>query len=201
MVRIPRYRPDAAFPTYAYVPGRDPHPVSDPRGHSYGRGPVGIAAPDPKDPAGSPEFLYGVDLFNHGYYWEAHEAWEALWLACGRTGSTADFLKGLIKLAAAGVKAREGRASGVRRHAERAAELFGEAAIGLGGGTVLGLEVKPLIEAAKEIAASPPVDDDRPADGKPVFAVRLMPEASAGRGACGNPALREEGGENSFLET
>jgi Domain of unknown function (DUF309) len=21
---------------------------------------------------------HGLDLFNHGYYWEAHEAWESL---------------------------------------------------------------------------------------------------------------------------
>src|SRR5690606_31063398 len=25
------------------------------------------------------DFRYGVDLFNHGFPWEAHEAWEALW--------------------------------------------------------------------------------------------------------------------------
>jgi hypothetical protein len=36
----------------------------------------------------------------------------------------ADLLKGLIKLAAAGVKAREGSSDGVRRHLLRAAELF-----------------------------------------------------------------------------
>ena len=47
-----------------------------------------------------------------------------LWHAAGRTGATADFLKGLIKLAAAGVKVREGRAAGVRRHAERAVDLL-----------------------------------------------------------------------------
>ena len=53
----------------------------------------------------SHDYLLGCDLFNHGYYWEAHETWEGLWNACGRSGTTADFLKGLIKLAAAGVKA------------------------------------------------------------------------------------------------
>ncbi|TGQ49534.1 DUF309 domain-containing protein, partial [Mesorhizobium sp. M1C.F.Ca.ET.210.01.1.1] len=26
-------------------------------------------------------FRWGIDLFNHGYYWEAHEAWEPLWHA------------------------------------------------------------------------------------------------------------------------
>ena len=34
---------------------------------------------------------------------KSHVAWESLWMACGRKGAVADFLKGLIKLAAAGV--------------------------------------------------------------------------------------------------
>ena len=72
----------------------------------------------------STHYLLGVDLFNHGYYWEAHEAWEGLWHACGRAGEVAEFLKALIKLAAAGVKAREGNENGVRRAASRARELF-----------------------------------------------------------------------------
>ena len=110
----PRYVPQRSFPPYSYVPGKFPHPLSDPAGHSYGVPPV----------AGDDAFLQAVDLFNHGYYWEAHEAWESLWHAAGRTGPRADFLKGLIKLAAAGVKAREGNAAGVARHARRAVELF-----------------------------------------------------------------------------
>ncbi len=49
-------------------------------------------------------------------------------LACGRPpGPTADVLRGLIKLAAAGVKVREGREPGVRTHARRAAECFAAA--------------------------------------------------------------------------
>jgi hypothetical protein len=55
-------------------------------------------------------YLRGIDLFNFGYWWESHEAWEGLWRACGRRGPAADFLKGLIKLAAAGVKASTGTA-------------------------------------------------------------------------------------------
>ena len=62
-------------------------------------------------------------LFNAGYYWEAHDAWESLWHAHGRRGVVADVIKALIKLAAAGVKAREGHEHGVRIHAGRAAEF------------------------------------------------------------------------------
>ncbi len=110
----PRYAPARALPPYSYVPGKFPHPISDPAGHSFGH----TNAPQ------ADEFLYAVDLFNHGYYWEAHEAWELLWHAAGRSGWRADFFKGLIKLAAAGVKAREANVHGKTRHAKRAQELF-----------------------------------------------------------------------------
>ncbi len=119
----PRYS-DRKFPPYTYVPGRSPHPVSDPAGHMHGHEP---SAPPPLDPDNwrdSETYLYGVDLFNHGYYWESHEEWESLWHAAGRRGMVADFLKGLIKLAAAGVKSLEEKPTGVTRHTDRAMELL-----------------------------------------------------------------------------
>ena len=67
--------------------------------------------------------LFLIELFNAGYYWEAHEAWEGLWHAHGRRGATADLIKGLIKLAAAGVKVRERRPRGVITHSRRAASV------------------------------------------------------------------------------
>ncbi|ANT54464.1 hypothetical protein MEA186_01356 [Mesorhizobium amorphae CCNWGS0123] len=69
-------------------------------------------------------FRWGVDLFNHGYYWEAHEAWEPLWHAAKRSTQHRPFFKGLILLAAAGVKIREGKRGAAERHAARAAALF-----------------------------------------------------------------------------
>lgn len=125
---IPRFVPDAPFPPYSYVTGRFPHPTRDPAGHSFGVVPARCPTPDPNRWRECRAYLYGVDLFNHGYYWEAHEVWEGIWHACGRTGPTGNFFKGLIKLAAAGVKACEGRLAGVRRHAQRAAELFRQVA-------------------------------------------------------------------------
>src|SRR5437879_3265888 len=91
----PRLAPERSLPPYTFIPGRNPHPFSDPRGHSYGArtGPPELL--DPKEWRSCRTYLYGLDLFNHGYYWEAHEVWEGLWIACGRSGITADFLKGL----------------------------------------------------------------------------------------------------------
>jgi predicted metal-dependent hydrolase len=102
-------------------------------------------------------FCYAVDLFNHGYYWEAHEEWERLWQAAGRRGPVADFLKGLIKLAAAGVKQLEGRPAGTRNHARRAAELFrGLLPEADAAGQLAGLRLADLAAAAESLAASPP---------------------------------------------
>src|SRR5258708_8137214 len=112
----PRLLPDESFPPYTFVPGRNPHPVSDPQGHSHGKPPHHPPAPDVDRWYESRAYLRGADLFNHGFYWEAHEAWESLWHACGRSGPTADFLRGLIKLAAAGGKVREGAPQGVACH-------------------------------------------------------------------------------------
>ena len=101
-----------------------PHPMREPQGHSFGKAHSVASRPCADDWRECEEYLRGIDLFNHGYYWEAHESWEAVWNASGRKGVTADFMKGLIKLAAALVKAREGREQGVARHAARAEQLF-----------------------------------------------------------------------------
>ncbi len=102
-------------------------------------------------------FHRGVALFNAGYYWEAHEVWEELWHACGRRGTTADVLRALIKLAAAGVKVRERQEHGVRTHARRAAELL-VSAKECGDARLLGLDLAYLIERALDVATSPPRD-------------------------------------------
>ena len=122
----PRLLPERPFPPYAFIgEGRgNPHPRHDPAGHSHD---VPELTPPPFDPErwwDSPTYLYGIDLFNYGYYWEAHEEWEGLWVAAGKRGPASEFFKGLIKLAAAAVKVRQGQPTGVQRHGSRAAEHF-----------------------------------------------------------------------------
>ena len=41
----------------------------------------------------------GVELFNRGLYWEAHETWEQAWIP-DRRGPDRGFYKGLIQVAA-----------------------------------------------------------------------------------------------------
>jgi uncharacterized protein len=47
----------------------------------------------------TPRLLRGVDLFNSGRYWDAHEIWEAEWTP-DRKGPDSGFYKGLIQIAA-----------------------------------------------------------------------------------------------------
>ena len=117
----PRWLPQKSFPSYAYLPGREPHPVRDPTGHSYHVEPIPLAA---EPSLGSDIFLWGLDLFNHGYYWEAHEAWERLWQVADRDGPLRMLFKGLILLSAAGVKIRERKHVAAARHARHAAALL-----------------------------------------------------------------------------
>ena len=160
---VPRYAPERPLPAYSYVPGLFPHPFSDPRGHSFAQPQQVPDSFEPDASIESREFLYAIDLFNHGYYWEAHETWEALWKTVGRRGVTADFLKALIKLAAAGVKARERRPSGVQRHAARAAELLEltQSALGTGVQYYCGLDLVQLRFHARTLVDHPdlPVTD------------------------------------------
>lgn len=174
----PRHRPGLELPGYAYVPGRQPHPLRDPAGHSYGQEHAPLSDPQPQDIplqelATSPwgqQFLWGVDLFHAGFYWEAHEAWEANWLAAGRKNVWAACAQGLIKLAAAGVKAREGNTTGVARHARRAAELLSQAGADVAVCAWV-VNLRDLIAFATDLAENPVSDTDPCSAGKVIFPV------------------------------
>jgi hypothetical protein len=155
MSKIPVLLPEEPMPAYSYVPGKFPHPIRDPAGHSFGEAAEEVADFDPRRWRKSRAYLRGIDLFNHGFYWEAHESWEAVWNAAGRQGTVADFMKGLIKLAAACVKAREGSAIGVARHATRGDKLFRELqSTSATESSMMGLPLAELREIALCLAAS-----------------------------------------------
>jgi hypothetical protein len=170
----PRRLPQYSLPPYAYLPGKNPHPVRDPTGHSYHVEPIPVAA---EASLSSDAFLWGLDLFNHGYYWEAHEAWEGLWRVADRNGTLRTIFKGLILLSAAGVKIRERKNAAAARHAKRAAALFRqlpdrafERALGMSPAALA-----ECAEAATRIAADLQVT--APGEPQPVFNFILGPNA------------------------
>ena len=171
------------LPPYSFVPGGPwPHPTSSPHGHSFGLERSKLAPIDTVKTADSAPFLRGVALFNAGYYWEAHDAWESLWHAHGRRGVVADVIKALIKLAAAGVKVREGQDHGVRTHASRAADLFASA-LSNGASHQLGLNLAQWAERCRQIASDPPRDHgpiNAPVARVFVFSIELDPTRDSG---------------------
>lgn len=112
----PRYT-SRPLPAAAYVPGvsaRAERPVADaPR-----------AAVDVDALATDDGFRYALDLFNHGFPWEAHEAWEPLWFAAPRDRGERALLQGLIHTAAAAVKARAGALAAARGFVTSARTYF-----------------------------------------------------------------------------
>jgi predicted metal-dependent hydrolase len=68
-------------------------------------------------------FDFGCDLFDAGFYFEAHELWEQCWRAAKDVGNDDDasFVQGLILMAAAGVKLLAGNDESRHAHLSRAA--------------------------------------------------------------------------------
>jgi hypothetical protein len=150
----PRLLPEVPFPAYAHRPGRTPHPLRDPAGHSHGLARAAPAAPDPARWRDCRDYLLGIDLFNAGYFWEAHEAWEGLWQACGRVGPVAALMRALIALAAAALKREAGNAAGAAAHAARAGRLLSQAMEQ--AGRLMGLDLAGLARATDEWASGGP---------------------------------------------
>ncbi len=127
------------FPSYRFIPGLRPHPTRDPQGHSYDLEEEILESFNLDNWRVCKPYLYGVDLFNHHYWWEAHEAWEVVWKCVGRHTETGLFLQGLIQVAVAMLKTEQD----FRNAAERLAR-DGTTKLSLVKGTYLGVDVLAL---------------------------------------------------------
>lgn len=116
--------PDPAFPrltrrplpAYRFLNTGEPHPVRHADGHSYLRPEPNVAGEAAALAAGNwqacPEFCYGVDLYNYAYWWEAHEAWEAVWQCYPLDSAMRHVLQGFIQVSAAHLQHHRGIARG-----------------------------------------------------------------------------------------
>lgn len=140
---FPRYsaRP---LPPYRFVHGVTPHPTQDPRGHSFGLEALDLSAEALAFERGEwrrcPHYCYGVDLYNHAYWWEAHETWEGLWRCFDQGAPLKHALQALIQIAAAHYQRHRGLLDAARRVVQRAGEHVAAAQHGgdpAGGVTLL----------------------------------------------------------------
>jgi uncharacterized protein len=145
----PRYQPLRTLPATPYVPGRGPRPRED--------------AVDSRDPrraaeyvsarrwAEHDEYLWGVDLYNAGFFWEAHEAWEAAWHAAASDRLQHEFVQALIQCAAACLKGVMGDVVAARRLAARASQRL-ESVRAEVGASYMGLELAGFAMALRRFA-------------------------------------------------
>ena len=92
--KFARLLPNSPLPRYTHVPGSGtPHPYRDPRGHSYNQRPMNPKPLQPERWAENRSYLLGLDFFNLGFYWEAHDEWDRLWRSTGAESLVGRFLK------------------------------------------------------------------------------------------------------------
>lgn len=153
---FPRYS-TAAFPPYRFVPGQHPHPTADPRGHSYTPAGRSHSHPAPLRPdrwMDCPDLLYGIDLYNHGYWWEAHEAWEGLWRLTDKSGTPGRCLQGWIQVSACHLKILLNHRAGAERLAHSSLDHLGFVAERLGREGFLGVPISDWLTTVREYFAA-----------------------------------------------
>ena len=114
------------LPPYAYVPGkteRHPEEVFDgiKAGVSDGLGVGELFQTE--------AWCVGLRCFEEGYFWEAHELWEPVWMACAPNSGERLLVQAVIQLANAGLKSRMDRDGAKTRLLQQADVLFSEAVL------------------------------------------------------------------------
>ncbi|EBA09443.1 DUF309 domain-containing protein [Sagittula stellata] len=112
-----------------YVPGRTPRP---PDGAYDALKEVSV----PLQACGA--WHAGLRFYRDGAFWEAHEVWEAVWMAAPEKSAEKLMVQGVIQLANARLKRRMGRDAAADRLEEIAADLMREA-WARGGEAVMGV--------------------------------------------------------------
>lgn len=131
---------DGWLPPRAYVPGQGPrHP------EGLFDGLKGLAEPLEASPA----FAHGLRFLEAGFFWEAHECLEPVWMAARENSGEKLLLQALIQLANARLKARMGRPRAEIRLRGEAARLAREA-FGRVGPVLLGLTEKDAAQMLRE---------------------------------------------------
>ena len=162
------------FPPYRYVPGLHPHPTNSLDGHSYGEEDGDHSKWDSNLWKNNGDYLFGIDLYNYHYYWEAHEAWEGLWIASIRNSSEHRFLQGLIKLGAALLKIRMAEYEiqdliGARNLSKSGIDLLSKVGID----QFMGLDIPKFLESYQDFV-NPIYDDQIPVIDRKTPRIDLM---------------------------
>ena len=146
-LNLERYT-NISFPDRKYIPGQGIHPKKHPNGSHIPDLPAEMKLFDADTWRISQRYLYGIDLFNFGYWWEAHEVLEELWIQTGRSTLTAKFIQGIIQISAALLKNSQ-------IVQQRSSQLAGKglSKLRLQSGIFLGLNVEEFAEKVEKYFA------------------------------------------------
>ncbi|MCV0395205.1 MAG: DUF309 domain-containing protein [Rhizobiaceae bacterium] len=130
-----------ALPEVPHIPGRNVRPEA---GLFFD---IAQAAPETTDPArwrDNRAWLYGVDLYAGGFFWETHEVWEPVWMGARPNSPERTLVQGLIHLANACLKLEMSRLNAARRLTALAAGCLGDAR-SAGPTGLMGVDMPPLL--------------------------------------------------------
>jgi len=116
----------SGFPDYAHVPGSNPRHREDLFDEI-----CASVTPDMtvSDLSKTNAWQSGLDLYRHGFYWEAHEVLEAVWMQCPQNSVERYFVQAIIQIANARLKLNMERSKAAGRLFDRASILFHEAGL------------------------------------------------------------------------
>lgn len=92
---------------------------------------------------------HGLLYLDEGYFWEAQEVFEPVWMALPQDSKERRFIQGLIQLANASLKAKMKRPKAVQRLCRIARELLSHS--GTGTGTVMNLDRDVYLNRINEL--------------------------------------------------
>ncbi|MBI5434093.1 MAG: DUF309 domain-containing protein [Planctomycetes bacterium] len=164
-----RYAPQRAFPSHAFLPGRTARHERAARDEREL-----VEALPPERWREDEAYLFGVDLYNAGFLWEAHEAWEGPWRASADELQRL-CLQSLIQLAAACLKLEIGQPSGAAQLARSGLDKLEELAVAAPS-EFMGLDPEVLVHEFTGFFAVRPAD----ASDRPRLALRTSAQSSGG---------------------
>jgi hypothetical protein len=109
------------WPAVAYVPGKTARPAE---GAFDTIRETALAGMSPLDLAQSEAMRHGYAYLEAGYFWEAHEVLEAVWIALPQGSPERRFVQGVIQVANGRLKVRMDRPNAAKRLHAMAAVLL-----------------------------------------------------------------------------
>jgi len=140
---------EIALPDYAYVPGQTPRHGEDVFTHYHNS-----VRPDTalKELPSTLAWRAGLLFFEQGFFWEAHEVLEPVWMDTPRDSSEHQLVQGIIQLANAALKLKMSRPKAAARLCAKARDHL-RAARPANGDSILQQDVEEWFARVESLEA------------------------------------------------